>query len=1656
MTTANEGLKHKRAEERDSVNNNNKYLNIIHINIGRKGNKVGSKHTEIDTTMEKYKGYDVIGITEAGLIKEDKYLEEKYSDYRIWYTTNTPNNNDSVMIMVKKAWKVQEIQTGMTRSKSVKINVESNKSLFIHLVYGPHKDKEGYWGRWETYLQKQGTRDTIIMGDLNELLTPNLDKTKRGKQIIMKQSILQEIITALGLIDGFREKHGGKKEYTMTKVYKDGEVSMSRIDHFLFDNNTSEIVKDLQIRDFNKNMSDHHHAITMTLEYIKPLKADQNNPPAEITLIKINTKVLEENKQTYQQAVKELIRINSIIKGETCAKDKFIELTRILWKTGEAVAGTTKVTINSQKTETRNHRIDHLTKQITNLSKAQASAAHLQQKAEATTKIKAILNDFPNSNGDWKRWRVSIKEELNKLKKEKERETNHLRSKLIQQRIEKIRKSGYSKSPKLFWSKAKPKPTKKSLTRVIQQNGERTAEPNLVKNTVAQVWEEIFSKVEIDTSTEKQWHRTKAFQEMKQRIHEREANPETSSSRPISLEEMKEALAKINKKDRAPGPDNLPNELFTFVTEEIAELLTQIYNEFLETNTIPEEWRDSKIFLIYKEGPTSNEENPRDYRPISLLNVAYKLMAIIIDLRLRSLSEDLISNEQGGFRNGRSCIQKISILTNCLEDAKLFNKPIYLCYLDVAKAYDTTSIKAVLDLLKRLNFGKKIRRIIKNINLQCQTSVITPYGETHKFKIGNGLRQGCPLSPLLYILFLDPLLKWLNEEEIGYTLEGKDDEAKSVTLNNLAWADDQVLITNNPHNLQKLLNQTATFMNHYGLELNLGKNKTTHTSLNASQPFTLHYKRKERKSGETSFIEVPHLEEHEAYRYLGVWITADLNWTKQKEMITKMIAMNLEYLKWRAITPEQKVTIINMVLIPAIEYRLQAIRFEDKTLQGWDRWIGRAICRMYGLHHNDGYLMAYFPAKKGGLGLRKIQNLQTINLTSTVITFGLNGKDNDTRRVIEAKLNTSKTPAFWHETNKLLSKLGIEMERGKQMAYKGDEITPYLASDPVIKKLFHEHFTKNGTDPETKSIHKYFNNRGQPQSLLEAAKSNSWRYNHTYKNLYDSALKILTDNGNESRKQMIEILRKGRGGIEKEQFEVDLSPNETEEWRNAWTDGSLMKNPNKAGSSFCTSSDKQKGIHFYSRTATYQNSYAAEIYAIWIALELAATNFNLRIFSDNKSAITIIQKAMTKGLTQKEIRNDPNAPTIEEICKQIREREGKTELQHVYSHTLDLERGVSKVEKKRRINEMRKQYGKDWRRVAMGNLIADELAKKGTDEKEVSNNINNERKGWITNKGEQFSTGIRTTLKKAYLQMSTIEANMYTEKRRGMSIEEKNIPILNQKNEEDAELRVFAIKATWNKLPTAARTYNQLPNILQSKNLNSSRKRKLEETYQSPNCTFGCQEKETQKHIWTCKNNPMKTLEEGIRPLLKKLGKKRAELDWDKEQTWLNTISSDQSPWKDYSEKAVESLILPNNVNEFFNKDSEGTPPNRLIHRKLLTLARKRWQATCDNRHKKDPLEQRKKRKIATTRRKEEERKTKERREKNEKTKRKRQKETFEEYMKQIHFIPPPTNQEENNNQPEIQTNARTKRRTEETNTTEANKKRRYTLTPIYLEMSTE
>ena len=184
----------------------------------------------------------------------------------------------------------------------------------------------------------------------------------------------------------------------------------------------------------------------------------------------------------------------------------------------------------------------------------------------------------------------------------------------------------------------------------------------------------------------------------------------------ISYEEVKQAIRGL-KGNRAPGDDGIPTEVYKVLPDNVITLLRKIYNHVYTSGDYPQTWSRGLVCPIYKVGSRTDSSN---YRGISLLNGIGKIFTAILNNRLSEWVEgnDLLPEEQFGFRKNRQAIDCIYILNTVIEKARADYSPLYICYIDLKKAFDKVCHYLLWMKLRSLGISGKFLRILISMHRQ--------------------------------------------------------------------------------------------------------------------------------------------------------------------------------------------------------------------------------------------------------------------------------------------------------------------------------------------------------------------------------------------------------------------------------------------------------------------------------------------------------------------------------------------------------------------------------------------------------------------------------------------------------------------------------------------------------------------------------------------------------------------------------------------------------------------------------------------------------------------------------------------------------------------------------------------------------------------------
>lgn len=242
--------------------------------------------------------------------------------------------------------------------------------------------------------------------------------------------------------------------------------------------------------------------------------------------------------------------------------------------------------------------------------------------------------------------------------------------------------------------------------------------------------------------------------------------------------------------DKAPGYDGIPFEFYKewrqkydsvkdeqvkAKTPNIMKILSQVFTYAQKGKDIPEEFIKGLMFLLYKKKDTRDIAN---YRPITLLNTDYKLMTKILALRLGAVCPKIIHPDQAGFVPGRSIFDQTKFTKILIDYADMTEKDGYIVALDQEKAYDRIAHDYLWRVLEKFGIPNRTLTLIQNLYKNAKTSVILNGVIPSPFEVKRGVRQGCPMSPLIFDLAIEPLANALRKSHLkGYDIPGQTERA---------------------------------------------------------------------------------------------------------------------------------------------------------------------------------------------------------------------------------------------------------------------------------------------------------------------------------------------------------------------------------------------------------------------------------------------------------------------------------------------------------------------------------------------------------------------------------------------------------------------------------------------------------------------------------------------------------------------------------------------------------------------------------------------------------------------------------------------------------------------------------------------------------------
>ncbi|KAI0493618.1 hypothetical protein KFK09_023737 [Dendrobium nobile] len=290
---------------------------------------------------------------------------------------------------------------------------------------------------------------------------------------------------------------------------------------------------------------------------------------------------------------------------------------------------------------------------------------------------------------------------------------------------------------------------------------------------------------------------------------------------PITIEEIKTALFS-SPNCSALGPDGYTFEFYKSSWNTIGKQFCEVVLAFFSTSSMPKHAKATAIALIPKR---PHAQDISDYRPISLCNTFYKIIAKILANRMKDVMPLIIHPSQAGFIKDRIISDNILLAADLLKDFNNNHHQAFFCAkFDIHKAFDTVSREFLIDRLLAKGFPVTFVTWIRGCISDVYFSVSINGALEGYFHSSSGLRQGCPLSPYLFCIAMDCLSSCFDDAISNHTLSGM--EVGYITISHLLYADDLLVFAkanqDNAHCLNTILSSFASFS---GLRVNSSKSK---------------------------------------------------------------------------------------------------------------------------------------------------------------------------------------------------------------------------------------------------------------------------------------------------------------------------------------------------------------------------------------------------------------------------------------------------------------------------------------------------------------------------------------------------------------------------------------------------------------------------------------------------------------------------------------------------------------------------------------------------------------------------------------------------------------------------------------------------------------
>ena len=808
---------------------------------------------------------DIVCLQDTHWVESDLRTLKSIWNYEcLIHGKDTNSRGVSILFSNKIEYKIIDtFKDDLGNILAININISNDFTIFLINIYGPNKDNPQFYEDIEKLIITNTSDYILICGDLNITLDPTKDSinytAKFSTNNPKSRKKILEIMENHSLVDVFRNLNPTLQHYTWRKPNSDKKA---RLDYFIVSNTLMDLIPNTKI--IYGHRTDHS-----IIEIQIQLNKFQRGPGTwkfnssllkNKTYVELINKTIDETIEEYIVPIYNPLKIHDVPKNEiTLTIDDTLFLDTLLMKIrGKSI------------------RFSGKQKRIQN-----------EKEQKLIREIEQLESNPTLSN-------------LNTLIQDKKIELQEIRN---------IRLKGNMIRSRAQWLDEGERPTKyfcalenknfldKTIKKVCNDENEIITDQKKILSAIETYYSNLFRSRDTELNNIK-------IEDLfpNQDINKLTDEQKLDLEGELTIKEIGVALKNM-KNDKSPGLDGFTSEFFKFFWSKLKYFVLRCLNDSYRKGNLPQTLRTCVITCLPKQN--KQRQHLKNWRPISLLNVVYKIASSSIANRLKTVLNKIISKTQNGFLDGRYIGESTRIIYDIMQLCDDQKKDGLLLLVDFEKAFDSVSWAFLYKTFKFFNFGTSIISWITLFNNNV-TAYISQCGYlSNKIPIQRGCRQGDPIASYEFLLCAEILSKMLTTNK---KIKGISVFENEYLVSQFA-DDTTILLDGTQRSLSGSLNTLEVFGTISGLKMNTDKTKVIWIG-------------RKKHSKDKLITNYNLIWGEEEFDLLGITFNVNLELTTTKNYQKAQIKINETIKSWnkRYLTPLGKITVIKTFLLSQLNH----------------------------------------------------------------------------------------------------------------------------------------------------------------------------------------------------------------------------------------------------------------------------------------------------------------------------------------------------------------------------------------------------------------------------------------------------------------------------------------------------------------------------------------------------------------------------------------------------------------------------------------------------------------------------------------------------------------------------------------------------------------